>query len=145
MIDVLSTSLHVLVRHAKCTDQSYVAKTFVDSLMKADPNTKRSDLNNLVDRVLDNPNVRITLAVEPTKPDVILGWLAHAPMGKLRIVVYVYVRNHQRLRGVARHLIESVWPGSNGALMWCLSGPSSKQLLDRNPNAVHLDIEELLA
>lgn len=146
MADVVITEARdyrIYIRRPRPTDQSYIASTWVNSLIQVRGNTK-SESNALVDRMLDDPAVRLLLAVEPSSMDTILGWLCYTPMPSSRIVHYVYVRDKLRLRGIASALYRKAWPVDKGKLVYTLSGPDADALHKRWPDAIHMQITEFL-
>jgi GNAT superfamily N-acetyltransferase len=133
----------VYIRRPRPTDQSYIASTWVNSLIQVRGNTK-SEANALVDRMLDDPAVRLLLAVEPSSIDTILGWICYTPMPSSRIIHYVYVRDKLRLRGIASALYRKAWPVDKGKLVYTMRGPDSDRLLERWPSAISLPVTEFL-
>jgi GNAT superfamily N-acetyltransferase len=132
----------VYIRRPRPTDQSYIAATWVSSLIQVRGNTK-SESNAIVDRMLDDPAVRLLLAVEPGSIDTILGWICYTPMPRAQVLHYVYVRDKLRGRGIARALHDKAWSVDTGKLVHTLRGPDADSLLKRFP-AIHLPITEFL-
>lgn len=135
----------VYIRRPRPTDQSYIASTWVNSLIQVRGNTK-SESNALVDRMLDDPAVRLLLAVEPSAPDTILGWICYTPMPRAQVLHYVYVRDKLRTRGIARELYNKAWSMSHvsSKLVYTMRGPDADRLLARWPSAMLLPVTEFL-
>jgi GNAT superfamily N-acetyltransferase len=135
----------VYIRRPRPTDQSYIAATWVSSLIQVRGNTK-SESNAIVDRMLDDPAVRLLLAVEPGSIDTILGWICYTPMPRAQVLHYVYVRDKLRGRGIARALHDKAWAQSHptSRLVYTMRGPDADRLLDRWPQAIQLPVTEFL-
>lgn len=135
----------VYIRRPRPTDQSYIASTWVSSLSQV-RGTPRSEANALVDRMLDDPAVRLLLAVEPSSIDTILGWLCYTPMPRAQVLHYVYVRDKLRDRGIARALYNKAWSQAHvsSKLVYTMRGPDADRLLSRWPSATHLPVTEFL-
>jgi GNAT superfamily N-acetyltransferase len=140
-VDVADT-YQVRVRRPVADDQGYVASTWVKSLYTADKRRRMSDLNALVDRMLDEPTVRLLVACEPTDAERILGWVAFTPSVGLPVLHYVYVREKHRRHGIARQMANHI--GLSGRFIYTLRGPDADGLTAKHPTAVHVDIHEFL-
>lgn len=139
------TMLELVIRSPKMSDQAYVASTWTQSLLTADRKLTKSDVNTTIDRVLDDPEARVILACEPTRYDVIIGWLCYTLTPTSRVIHYVYVRDKMRRRGVASQLYRKAFPRDAGKLVYTFRGPDSSALLKVWPYAVHLPIQEFLS
>ncbi len=148
-----------LIRPARPSDQAFVASTWAFTLCDGgehctgnhrradDPQRTRScnTSRNIVDRMLDHSSVRIIVAAQPTDSDRIIGWLAYSPAAKARLLHMVYVREHERRKGIAEMLTEHAWPSTNGPIVHTVIGPHAQVLRERFANAVHLPVMEFLA
>ncbi len=105
---------------------------------------KRGDINSTIDRLLDDQAVRLLIAAEPTRTDVILGWLAYTPMPGSRCVHYVYTRERMRRRGIAAALVRKAFPRDTGKLVHTMRGPDCDSLLIRYPATIYLPVTEFL-
>ena len=132
------------IRGASPTDQAFIASTWVSSLGMVDDPRKGSDRGRLVDRMLDKPGVRVSVACETHDPHYILGWLCHTPMPSVSVIHYVYVRNQVRKRGIAYALAIAAGLDQPRPVVYTLTGPSSSWLLAKYPGATHLQAEEFL-
>jgi GNAT superfamily N-acetyltransferase len=137
------TEVAIDIRKPRPTDQGYIASTWVDSMATAKQGP-RSDLNRMVDRMLDDQAVRLLIACEPTKTDVILGWLAYTPMPGSRIVHYVYTRDRMRRRGIAAALVRHAFPRDIGKIVHTMRGPDADSLARRYRDTIHLPLTEFL-
>jgi len=125
------------IRPARADDQAFVAATFAEQLTRGG----RTDANAVVDRVLDSTSTRVLVAIEDHR---IVGWLAYAPIPRVRAVLFAYVRSKRRLEGVARELCDAAWPRRSGTWVHAgLRGGSTKTLLQRF-SATEMPLEELL-
>lgn len=134
----------VVTRKPGATDQGYVASTWTQSLMKADPTARRHVVDILVDRMLDHDGVRVLLACEPTNVSTILGWICWSPVRTIRLVHYVYVRGNLRDRGIARALRHAAELDDARPLVFTMRGPCAKSLLRKYPTAIESPIGEFL-
>ncbi len=150
-----------LIRPARPSDQAFVASTWAFTLCDGgehcggnhrradDPQRTRScnTSRNIVDRMLDHASVRIIVAAQPTDSDRIIGWLAYSPAAKARLLHMVYVREHERRRGIAWLLAHHAWPDDRVVLpaVYTVRGPLAQTLHEDHPNAVHLPVMEFLA
>lgn len=140
---VQDADLAVLLRRPRPSDQSYVAATWVNSLCEADRSLLKRDANKLVDRLLDRDDVSVKLAVEPSSPDKILGWIATSWLKPVLALHYVYAREKMRTRGVASALWLSVKrPGAK--VIYTLRGPDHRWLAEKHPHAIHMPVEDFL-
>lgn len=136
----------VFIRRPRPTDQGFIAATWVDSISPRHHEQwdEREHVNRLVDRLLDDAAVRILVASEPTRTDVILGWLSYTPMPASRIVHYVYVRDRMRRRGIASALYRKAFPRDVGKLVWTMRGPDTEALVKHYRDSIHMPVEEFL-
>lgn len=139
----------VFIRRPRPTDQGYIASTWADSITLGNvrwdkKRAARSGLNVVIDRLLDDPAVRILIASEPTKTDAILGWLCYTPLPASRVVHYVYVREKIRHRGIGAALYRKAWPEDRGKLVYTMRGPDAESLVQRYRDAIYLPVEEFL-
>lgn len=132
----------VYIRRPRPTDQSYIASTWVNSLIQVRGQTK-SESNAIVDRMLDDPSVRLMLAVEPTAINTILGWLCYTPLSKAFAVHYVYVRDKMRRRGIATAMMARA-NNEDRKLVWTMRGPEANWLIEKHKRAVYLSVSEFL-
>lgn len=153
MIAAARLGASVTVRKAWPEDQAFVAKTFAEQLARGNnaliftstnhvTSAHCSKENAVVDRVLDSETTRVLVACDVDGR--IAGWLCYAAIPRVRAVLFVYVRNKQRLGGVARALVDAAWPSSTRP--WVhggLRGGSTKSLLQRFA-ATEMDLTELL-
>lgn len=143
---VQTDDLQVLIRRPRPTDQGFIASTWVDSMTSRRAG-ERSQANHMVDRLLDDPAVRILIAAEPTRTDVILGWIAYTPLPASRVIHYAYVRDRMRHRGIARKLLEEAFGQAMGVcrIMLTMTGPDTESLACKYPSAIMMmDLEEFL-
>ena len=136
----------VFIRRPRPTDQSFIASTWVDSMKLG---TKRSThpragLNATVDQLLDDAAVRLLIASEPSRQDVILGWICYTPMPGSRIIHYVYVRERMRRRGIAAALYRKAFPRDVGKLVYTMRGPDAESLAKRYRDAISMPLEDFL-
>ena len=152
-----------LIRPARPSDQAFVASTWAFTLCDGgehcggnhrradDPQRTRScnTSRNIVDRMLDHSSVRILVAAQPTDSDRIIGWLAYSPAAKARLLHMVYVREHERRKGIAWRLYDHAWSGEHvdrvSPVVYTVRGPLAQKLHEDHPNAVHLPVMEFLA
>lgn len=136
---------NVVLRTPRPTDQSYIASTWTHSLVSHDKANRKSETNQLVDKLLDDPSVRLLVACEPTNTDQIDGWLCYTPTPRALVVHYVYVRDKMRRRGIARAMLAKAMGAKTSArLAYTMIGPSSSVLLTKWSDAVHVPIREFL-
>ncbi len=142
--------LRTVIRRPRPADQSFIAATWVKSLMMADRGLVKSDTNKLVDRLLDDPATRVLVACEPINEDALHGWICYVPAPRLLVVHYVYVRDRVRTRGVARTLVAaarghaSVSAGTASKTVYTMRGPAIGWLARKYPAAISMDIRDFL-
>jgi ribosomal protein S18 acetylase RimI-like enzyme len=139
---IQDADLAVLIRRPRPSDQAYVAATWANSLCEGDRSLGKRDANKLVDRMIDRDDMRITLAVEPSKPEKILGWIATSRMGDRTFLHYVYSRDKMRRRGVATALWSAV--RGIGKVLYTMRGPEYRWLAEKHPGAIHIPVEDYL-
>jgi hypothetical protein len=140
------TPLAITIRKPKASDQGYVASTWVESLCRANADTTRGGHGMLVDQLLDHPNVRCLLAVDPNRPNDIYGWLVWSPMKAIRLVHFVYTRVALRDRGVAAALRTAAELDDNDRpLVYTMRGPAWMSLSRKYPTAIEQPVKEFLA
>ncbi len=152
MTDAVVTvqDLDILIRRPRPTDQGYIASTWVHSIGRGtanpkEPGHRRTSLNITVDRMLDDQAVRLLIAAEPTRTDIILGWMAYTPMPGSRIVHYVYTREKMRRRGIAGELVRKAFPLHGAAkLVYTMRGPDHDSLALKYRDAIHMTVREFL-
>ena len=143
VMQVQGEQLRVLIRPACPSDQGYVASTWRESLLLANRETV-STVNARIDKFLDDVGVRVLVAAEPTKPERIYGWMCYSPARTTAVLHYLYTREKQRNRGVAKRLFEYAWPKQPDKIIYTLRGPSSKWLVAKRPDAIYLQADEYL-
>lgn len=142
-------NMSVFIRRPRPTDQGYIASTWVDSITLGNragrgERRPRSDANVIVDRLLDDPAVRILVAAEPTRTDLILGWICYTPMPASKIVHYIYVRDKQRRRGIASALLRKAFEGKAGKFVYTMHGPDTDAIVEGYRDTIFLPIEDFL-
>lgn len=136
--------MSVLVRAPGSGDQGYVASTWVEALAMADHLAKRRALGLLVDRLLDHPNVKCLLAVDPARPGYIFGWLVWTPIKAIRLVHFAYTRAGLRDRGVQVALRDAAGLADDRPLVFTMRGKTASSLLRKYPNAIEQPLKEFL-
>ena len=135
----------IAVRPPRPTDQSYLAATWVTSLVTHSKANTRGETNRLVDRLLDDASVRILIACEPTNTDKIDGWICYTPTPRALVLHYAYVRDKMRRRGIGRAMLaKAMGTKTSTKLAYTMTGPTASALLARWPDAVHVPIREFL-
>lgn len=145
MSGYLHQSLDIIIREVERSDQGYIAATWWRSMLGTNraPRRRRM-LNDQIDRVLDDKSTRALVACPSSDPDRILGWLVYSSAPVARVVFYIYVRDEERDRGIARRLIAAAWPGSDSRLVLTMKGPSTAGFLAKNKNVSFCPLEEFL-
>ena len=105
----------------------------------------RSELNDIIDRLLDDESVRVRIACEPTRQNMILGWVCYTPTPKMMVLHYLYVREKMRRRGVAGQLMREAYQFGQGKLVYTMRGPDAAWLIAKNREAVMMDVKEFLS
>jgi ribosomal protein S18 acetylase RimI-like enzyme len=136
----------VFVRPARADDQSYVARTWVASVLDGDRVHHRPgdvpQLNRQVDHLLDDPLTRILIACPGEDQTRILGFVAYAG----RTLLYVCVRSADRKNGIGRALMREAGLGVNGKpILYVYDGPAARWARDKRPDAVKTTLEEHLS
>ena len=137
----MSLTEPILVRPPHGKDQNYVTSTWVNSLVCEKEWTRR-DCRNVVDDLLERKDTRLRLAAIQSDPNSIVGWIAYVE--KPAVLHYVYVRNRYRGHGVGRMLVDAAGLLKPPALVYTLRGPSWKQVIDKHPNLVHINVREFI-
>lgn len=118
-------------------------------MLTADRKLGKSEANTLVDRMLDDAQVKLLVAHEPGQPETIVGWIAYTPMPRTMVLHYAYVRDRARRRGVAETLwMEARTQGERlglGKIVYTMRGPDADALLTSHPSAIYLPIEQFLS
>ena len=138
-----TTAQRVFVRRPRPTDQGYIASTWAKSMTGGKRTPETAWLNTIIDRMLDDPAVRILVASEPSKTDQIVGWLCYTPMKSTLIVHYAYTREPRRRQGIIKALLEHAMPGRK-TIAYTMRGPDAESLATRYPAAIKLDLHEFL-
>jgi len=124
-----------VIRSARPSDQAYVASTWVSSMLSRDHGARAQSraLRMLIDRMLDRPDVTVSIACDDADENSILGWLVFTRMVSASLVQapryvthYAYVRAEHRRKKIARSLLNAA--GIAGPLVYTFDGPSSKKL-----------------
>ncbi len=131
--------LAILIRRPMQGDQGFVAATWVNSLWTVGGH--KSDHNALVDRMLDDPAIRLRIACDPDRPEHILGWIAYTP-APAKALHYVYTRDKYRKQGTAKALMLSAF--ASFPRCYTMLGPDGKALAERYPLTIHMDVHEFL-
>ena len=132
-------------RPARPEDQAYVASTWVMSMSRGRHGRNVQALRMLVDRVLDRPDVTVTIAADPKVEQRIIGWLAFTRMVSPSLIMkprhvvhYGYVRDENRRRGVLTGMLAASSVDLIN-LVYTFEGPSTKALAKTLlENAVHI-------
>lgn len=164
------------IRPPRPEDQPYVAKTWARSVLSglagghalarhgaqrerpASKGTRRQELlgelNRRIDVVLDRPDTRALVAVQPgnggAARDYILAWVVYVDAAGVPIVHYAYCRDHDdsgeslRGRGLVRAIFERIGI-TRGAPVICTSdGPSSAAMREHFRASTYFPLDQFL-
>lgn len=159
-------------------DQPYIAKTWARSVLSglagghamarhgaqrerpASKGTRRQELleslNARIDRVLDRPDTRALVAVQPgngtAARDYILAWVVYVDAAGVPIVHYAYCRDHDADTGEAlrgRGLVRAIFARigiTRGAPVICTSdGPSSAAMREHFRASTYFPLDQFLS
>lgn len=134
----------VELRKPRPTDQGFVADSWVRNALQGDRRAVRSEVNRIVDRLLDDEAVRLLIANEPGQTNTILGWLAYTPLPSGLVVHFAYVRDRARRRGIGGQLLARALEGRQRKIFYTGRGPDAKWLAERYRDAIVMDMAEFL-
>lgn len=128
------------IRPARSDDQAYIASTWWRSMLggRRAPRQRRR-INAQIDRILDDTTTRALVTLDR---DRIIGWLVFASAPSMRVLHYVYVRDDERGRGVARRMADAAWPGSDARMVLTMKGPDTKSYVATKRSCLYVPIEE---
>jgi hypothetical protein len=136
-----------IVRPAKHSDQGYVCRTWVASVLDGPRVYFQRDaidaVNQLVNRLLDDRATHVLVASpSEQQSDRIDGFIAYAELGRTKALLYLVVRNQIRKRGIATALVEKSGILDGDRLVYLFEGPSRDWLLKKHPRAVRVQPKE---
>ena len=135
----------VFIRRPRPTDQGFIASTWADSITNGG-RERKGPINVTIDRLLDDPAVRILVASEPADTNVILGWLVYTPLPARLIIHYAYVRGRMRRRGIMTALINKATNGQPKArpIALTMRGPDTEVLAARYRDTIMMSMRDFL-
>jgi hypothetical protein len=165
------------IRPPRPEDQGYIAKTWSRSMLSAhagghaiarhgaqrtapvSKGQRRQDLltelNRRIDVVLDRPDTRALVAVQPGNGgggarDYILAWVVYVDAAGVPIVHYAYTRDHDdtgetlRGRGLVRAIFERVGIARDTPVICTSDGPSSAAMRDHFRASTYYPLDQFL-
>ena len=149
--------MNAFIRPPRPEDQGYITRTWAMSMLStargghaiARHGQQRSaprsngerrqellrDYNRRIDLVLDRPDTRAMVAVQPgngrASRDYILAWVVYVDAAGIPIVHYAYCRDHDdsgdslRGRGIVRSLFSRIGVGRSSPVICTSDGPDS--------------------
>lgn len=137
------------IRPAREGDQSYVARTWVASVLDHGMRPKPgavAEVNRLIDLLLDEPATKVLVACEPSNDDRIVGFVAYQLHRGARCLLYVCVRHGDRKQGIATLLLGEAGLYANGSpLLYLFDGPASVWAKAKRPDAVKVEPQRYLS
>lgn len=145
MSGLLQLPTTAVIRGPVADDQRFIAATFYRSVLGNNrAPRRRRHLNDQIDRILDDKSTRCLIAASASNADKILGWILYSSAPIARICHYLYVRDEERGKGIARRLIDQAWPTSQARFIATMRGPHTQRFLDRVDSSVFVPLEEFL-
>lgn len=165
-----------IIRPPRPEDQPYIAKTWSRSAIlasgghamarhgmqrrtapsKGERRQERiRELNAQIDRVLDRPDTRALVAVQPgnggAARDYILAWVVYVDAAGVPIVHYAYTRDHdddsgEQLRGcgLVRQLFARIGIARATPVICTSDGPSSSAMRERFRASTYFPLDQFL-
>ena len=151
-----------MIRQPRDSDQAFVASTWVRSMVsthahKAVPHHQRRhgldrsmgapigrQVNAYVDRLMDLPGSRCLITAWDENDDVILGWIAFGVNQPCPTVHYLWVRQMERGKGIARAMLEVIGVEPGVPVICTSHGPSSDAMRSAYRGSRYVPIEEFL-
>lgn len=131
------------IRAARAGDQAYIAKTLLLGMQTAGGGLPRSELNALVDRILDDRATRVVVACDDANTDRIAGFAIVTPMPAMTALHWIYVRGARRREGIA-HALAAHAKLHAKPIVYTLEGESSAWLRAKFPRAIAMPITEVI-
>lgn len=163
------------IRPPRPEDQPYVAKTWARSVLSglagghalarhgaqrerpASKGTRRQEvleaLNHRIDVVLDRPDTRALVAVQPGNGagrDYILAWVVYCDAAGVPIVHYAYTRDHDdagetlRGRGLVRDIFARIGITRTTPVICTSDGPSSAAMREHFRASTYFPLDQFL-
>lgn len=145
MSGILQPPSFVAIRAPLATDQAYISSTCWRSVLGNNrAPSRRRRINDQIDRILDSKDTRCLVACEQRDQDRILGWILYSSAPVARVLHYAYVRDDERLKGIARRLVQQAWPTSSARMVLTLKGPSTRSIMESKRDISFVPLEEYL-
>lgn len=144
MSGILNLPVSISIRSPLANDQRYIASTMWRSILGHNrAPSRRRRLNDQIDRILDDRSTRCLVACSARDEDKIVGWILYAAAPIARVMHYVYVREDERGKGIARALVAKAWPESSARFVVTMKGPSTSRCLETRAVS-YVPLEEYL-
>ena len=146
----------MLIRDPRATDQAYIAATWARSLLSTHASQRHGSartprqIGPQIDAVLDRGDTRALVAAIDRDSDYIVGYVVYVDGPAVRVVHYLYTRDHDRegraLRGqgVAGALLARIGVDRRRAVVCTSDGPSSESMRGRYKASVHVPLADFL-
>jgi GNAT superfamily N-acetyltransferase len=145
MSGILQPPSNVAIRPCVADDQRFIAATAWRSMLGNNrAPSRRRRINDQIDRILDSKDTRCLVACSLTDSDRILGWILYSSAPVARVLHYAYVRDDERLKGIARRLVQQAWPTSQARMVLTLKGPSTRSIMESKRDIQFVPLEEYL-
>lgn len=139
-----------MIREPCEADQGYIAATWARSMLSTHAHQRHmrsrtgEQIGQQINTVLDRPDTRALLSVEPALPDRIRGWILYCVGPATPVVHYIYVRKDNRGGGIATALLDRIGVRHAAGVVCTSLGPSSQSLRSRYKAAVYIPLDEFL-
>lgn len=144
MSGILQSVTGVTIRDCVLGDQRFIAATMYHSVLGRNrAPSRRRRINEQIDRILDDRTTRALVACALGDSDRILGWILYSSAPIARVLHYVYVRDEERSKGIARRLVQAAWPDSNARFVLTVKGPDTRAFMERR-DVSFVPVEEFL-
>lgn len=145
MSGILQSVTGVTIRDVTRDDQHYICETWFRSVMTHGNRcrSRRNEVNEQIDRILDDSSTRALIACDLADQDRIVGWIVYSTAPIARVLHYAYVRKQEREKGIARRLVQAAWPTSNARFVVTMKGPDTRSIMEKK-RASFVPVEEFL-
>lgn len=144
MSGILQSVTGVTIRDPLASDQRFIAATMYHSVLGRNrAPSRRRRINEQIDRILDDKSTRALVACSLGDSDRILGWILYSSAPVVRCLHYLYVRDDERGKGIARRLVLAAWPESQARFVVTMKGPDTRAFMERK-NVSFIPVEEVL-
>lgn len=128
------------IREAKGADLNFIYKAWTESFRyhSGIGKTHRNhvfftEYPKVIDQILSSPDTKVLIVNAPDQEDVIIGFLAYAPL----TIHYVFVKNVFKRMGIATALINRAFPDPNTPIIYTHETFEARDALKSKPRFIH--------